>query len=125
MKAGKTPGRVGSSPAQSRAGQRSEKVAVGADPASFPVVGVGASAGGLAAVTDLLKHLPPTVGAAFVLIQHLDPKHGSLTTDILSRVSPIPVSEVKDGMRIQPRHVYVIPPNRNMRLQGRVLKLTP
>jgi two-component system, chemotaxis family, CheB/CheR fusion protein len=96
-----------------------------ADASSFPVVGVGASAGGLAAVTELLKPLPPGVGAAFVLIQHLDPKHGSLTTDILSRVSPIPVNEVQNGMRIRPNHVYVIPPNRNMRLQRGVLKLSP
>jgi chemotaxis response regulator CheB len=58
---------------------------------------VGASAGGLAAVTDLLKHLPPGIGAAFVIIQHLDPRHESLTTGILSRVSPIPVKEVEDG----------------------------
>src|SRR5262249_39692100 len=67
----------------------------------------------------------PGVGAAFVIIQHLDPKHGSLATDILSRVSPIPVSEVKNGMPIRAGHVYVIPPNRNMRLQRGVLKLTP
>jgi two-component system CheB/CheR fusion protein len=80
----------------------------------------------LAAVTELLKHLPPTgVGAAIVIIQHLDPKHGSLTTDILSRVSPMRVDEVTDGMRIQRNHVYVIPPNSNMRLLNGVLKLTP
>ena len=59
-----------------------------------------------------------------VTIQHLDPKHGSLA-DILSRVSPMPVDEVRDGMRIQPSHVYVIPPNSNMGLAGSVLKLSP
>jgi two-component system, chemotaxis family, CheB/CheR fusion protein len=104
---------------------RSPTAAPVTDSPSFSVVGVGASAGGLAAVTALLKHLPPGVGAAFVIIQHLDPKHGSLTPDILSRVSPIPVNEVQDGMRIRPSHVYVIPPNSNMRLQQGVLKLTP
>jgi chemotaxis response regulator CheB len=61
---------------------------------SFPVVGVGASTGGLTAVTELLKHLPPDIRAAFVIVQHLDPRHDSLTTDILSRVSPLPVDEV-------------------------------
>jgi two-component system CheB/CheR fusion protein len=91
----------------------------------FPVVGVGASAGGLAAVTELLKHLPAALGAAVVIIQHLDPKHGSLTTDILSRVSSMPVAEVKDGMRPQPGHVYVMPPNKNMALSHGVLKLSP
>ena len=92
---------------------------------SFFVVGIGASAGGLAAVTELLKHVPSGVGVAIVIIQHLDPKHGSLTADILSRVSSMPVDEVRDGMRIRPNHVYVIPPNSNMRLLHGVLKLSP
>jgi two-component system CheB/CheR fusion protein len=52
-------------------------------------------------VTELLKSLPHEIGAAIVIIQHLDPKHASLSTDILSRVSPMPVDEVKDGTRIQ------------------------
>jgi two-component system CheB/CheR fusion protein len=116
---------IKSSLSQSTIIKRSEKAAADSAPATFPVVGVGASAGGLAAVTALLKHLPQSIGAAFVIIQHLDPRHGSLTTDILSRVSPLPVNEVQDGMRIRPNHVYVIPPNRNMRLQRGILKLTP
>ena len=119
-------GKVKPTLSQNTRAKLSEKVAGGtARQTAFPVVGVGASAGGLAAVTDLLKHLPPGIGAAFVIIQHLDPKHGSLATDILSRVSPIPVNEVEDGMRIRPSHVYVIPPNRNMHLQRGVLRLTP
>jgi two-component system, chemotaxis family, CheB/CheR fusion protein len=91
----------------------------------FPVVGVGASAGGLAAVTDLLKHLPRDLRVAVVVVQHLDPKHGSLTPDILSRVSPMPVAEVVDGMRIQAHHVYVIPPNATLRVSNGDLKLLP
>jgi len=105
--------------------KHSEEAATTAISSSFPVVGVGASAGGLAAVTELLKHLPPALGAAIVVIQHLDPKHGSLTTEILSRVSSMPVAEVRDGMRAQHGHVYVIPPNRNMTLSRGVLKLSP
>jgi two-component system CheB/CheR fusion protein len=92
---------------------------------TFPVVGVGASAGGLAAVTELLKHLPRDVRVAVVLVQHLDPRRGSLTVDILSRVSPMPVAEITDGMRIQPHHVYVIPPNAALQISKGFLKLLP
>ena len=60
----------------------------------FPIVGIGASAGGLEAVTQLLEHLPATTGMAFVLIQHLDPSHASQLSEILSRKSKIPVHEV-------------------------------
>jgi two-component system CheB/CheR fusion protein len=72
----------------------------------FPIVGIGASAGGLAAVTELLKELPRGIGAAVVIIQHLDPEHGSLSGEILSRISPLPVSEVTDGMGVERGHVY-------------------
>src|SRR6202165_6159231 len=60
---------------------------------AFPIVGVGASAGGLEAFTQLLEHLPSTTGMAFVLIQHLDPTHTSQVPDILSRKSTMPVRE--------------------------------
>ena len=117
---GRTP-----SPAKRKAasGRRSGKNSL--TTSSFPVIGIGASAGGLSAVTQLLKHLPIPIGMAVVVIQHLDPKHGSLTAEILSRISPMPVAEVKDGTRIQRDHVYVIPPNRNLRLTRGVLKLSP
>jgi two-component system CheB/CheR fusion protein len=62
---------------------------------------------------------------AVVVIQHLDPKHGSLTTDILSRTSPMPVAEAVDGIPVEPDHIYVIPPNRMLRILGGVLKLSP
>jgi two-component system CheB/CheR fusion protein len=105
-------------------GEVSQKVST-ASPESFPVVGLGASAGGLAAVTELLRRLPDSTGASFVIIQHLDPRHGSFSADILSRVSSMPVDEVRDGMPVQPNHVYVIPPNSNMRLVRGVLRLSP
>ena len=120
----KSAGKVKSTQSQKTV-KRDGKAFAAADASSFPVVGVGASAGGLAAVSELLRHLQPGVGAAFALIQHLDPKHGSLTPEILSRISPMPVNEVQNGMRIRPGQVYVIPPNRNMRLKNGVLKLTP
>src|SRR5580658_1125241 len=92
---------------------------------SFRVVGVGASAGGLDAFTRLLRPLPIDTGMAFVLIQHLDPGHKSMLTDILSRETRMPVHEVKDGMVVESNHVYVIPPNTQMTLRRSVLRLAP
>ena len=89
------------------------------------VVGIGASAGGLEAFTQLLRHIPTDTGMAFVLIQHLDPKHKSLLTELLARVTPMPVSEVTTGLEIEPNQVYVIPPNRKMVLVGNALELSP
>jgi two-component system, chemotaxis family, CheB/CheR fusion protein len=91
----------------------------------FPIVGIAASAGGLEAFTELLKHLPTDTGMAFVLIQHLDPNHKSLLTEILARTTQMPVSEVTDGMEVEPNHVYIIPPNTKMILSQGVLQLTP
>ena len=81
---------------------------------SFPIVGIGASAGGLEAFTELLTHLPADTGMAFVLIQHLDPKHESHLTQLLSRASKMPVSELKGDTRAEANHVYVIPPKCNL-----------
>ena len=93
--------------------------------ASFPVVGIGASAGGLEAFTALLTALPPDTGMAFVLIQHMDPKHASVLTDLLQKTTPMPVREVTDGMAVQPNHIYVIPPNTLMTISKGVLSLGP
>ncbi len=93
--------------------------------ALFPIVGIAASAGGLEAFTQLLKHLLTDTGMAFVLIQHLDPNHKSLLSEILGRVTKMPVNEVQDGMTVEPNQVYVIPPNTKMMLSGGVLQLTP
>ena len=91
----------------------------------FPVVGIGASAGGLEAFTQLLSHLPINTGMAFVLVQHLDPSQKSLLSEILSRTTQMPVCEVQDGMAVEPNHVYVIPPNTMMTSAQGVLRLTP
>jgi two-component system CheB/CheR fusion protein len=91
----------------------------------FPIVGVGASAGGLEAFTQLLTHLPADTGMAFVLVQHLDPDHPSQLASLLAKATAMPVREVKDGMDIAPNHVYVIPPNANLNLSRGRLKLTP
>ncbi len=91
----------------------------------FPIVGIGASAGGLEALTELLAHLPANTGMAFVLVQHLDPTHPSQLTDLLSRVTKMPVAEVRDGMVVEPDHVYIIPPNANLAALDGVLIVTP
>jgi hypothetical protein len=77
----------------------------------FPVVAVGASAGGLEAFTDLLQHLPADTGMAFVFIQHLAPSHESMLAQLLSRETAMPVTQVEDGTVLSPNQVYVIPPN--------------
>ena len=89
----------------------------------FPIVGVGASAGGLEAFMQLLQNLPADTGMAFVLIQHLDPDHESALTQLLAKATSMPVSEVTHGMPVAPDHICVIPPNANMAIVGGVLKL--
>src|SRR5690348_289682 len=89
----------------------------------FPVVGVGASAGGLDAFTQLLKHLPADSGMAFVLIQHLDPTHASFLRDALAKATPMTVSEASDGTAVEPNHVYVIPPDADISIHGGRLTL--
>jgi two-component system CheB/CheR fusion protein len=89
------------------------------------VVGIGASAGGLEALTQLLEHLPKKTGMAFVYVQHLDPSHESMLTAILSRVAPVPVQEAKQGVRVLSDVLYVIPPNKNMLIVNGTLRLAP
>src|SRR5258706_1891695 len=91
----------------------------------FPIVGIGASAGGLEAFTQLLHDLPGTTGMGFVFVQHLAPQHESMLTELLSRTTKIPIAEVQDGMAVQPDHIYVIPPNSNMAIRQGVLHLVP
>jgi two-component system CheB/CheR fusion protein len=89
------------------------------------VVGVGASAGGLEAFTELLTHLQDDTGMAFVLIQHLDPKHDSHLTELLSKATKMPVSEVKGETPVEANHVYVIPPRRNLGFSNGILHTSP
>jgi chemotaxis response regulator CheB len=91
--------------------------------APFPIVGIGASAGGLEAFTHLLAALPPDTGMGFVLVQHLDPDHESALTQILSRATSLPVREITNDEVVQANHVYVIPPDTNLSIAGGVLKI--
>src|ERR1700730_13745061 len=91
----------------------------------FPVVAIGASAGGFEAFTQLIRALPDNTGMAFLLIQHLDPTHHSLLAELLSKAARIPVVEAKNGADLQPNCVYVIPPNVKMEILKGRLQLTP
>ncbi len=76
-----------------------------------PIIAIGASAGGLAALEAFFDTAPSDLGAAFVVIQHLDPQHSSMIAEILSRHTDMPVMQIEQDMRVEPDHVYVIPPN--------------
>ncbi len=78
----------------------------------FPVVGIGASAGGLDAFKKLLKAIPEESGMAYVLVQHLHPEHESFLTEILQRVTKVPVIEISDEIKVEPNHIYIIPSNK-------------
>lgn len=83
----------------------------------FPVVGIGASAGGLEVFSTFLKHLHTDSGMAFILVQHLDPSHQSQLAELLSRHTDIPVADAEDGAIIQPDRVYVIPAGHDLSLR--------
>lgn len=91
----------------------------------FPVVGIGASAGGYEACAEFLRKLPDDTGMAFVLILHLDPKHKSQLSELLSRSSKIPVMRAGQDMEVKPNQLFVIPENRNMTISGGRLRLHP
>ncbi len=90
----------------------------------IPVVGVGASAGGLDAFKNFFESMPSDTGMAFVLIQHLDPTHESLMVDLLSRHTKMRVVQVEDRMQVEPNHVYMIPPAHDLAINNGELYLT-
>ncbi len=92
---------------------------------TFPIVGIGASAGGFEAFTQLLQNLPAHTGMAFILLQHLDPTHSSSLTELLSKVSSMPIDEIKDNTRVKPDHIYVIPANADLTIEKGKLQLSP
>jgi two-component system, chemotaxis family, CheB/CheR fusion protein len=90
----------------------------------FPVVAIGASAGGLEAFRKLFDALPADSGMAFVLIQHLDPTHASMMVDLLTGHTKMEIRQAADGMRLEREHVYVIPPAAYLSIEERVFKLS-
>lgn len=91
----------------------------------FPVIGIGASAGGLEAFKKLLKAIPENSGMAFVLVQHLDPTHESLLPELLQKVTAIPVLEITDEIRVEPNHIYIIPSSKMLIVNDGKLELSP
>ena len=89
----------------------------------FPVVGIGASAGGLRSLESLFDRMPPDTGMAFVIIQHLSPDFKSLMDEILARHTDMAISIATHGMKVEPNHVYLIPASKELRLVDRKLKL--
>ena len=90
---------------------------------NFPIVGIGASAGGLEALEQFLGNVPEKSGMAFIVIQHLDPTQKGMLPELLQRVTRMKVLQVEDHMAVKPDCVYVIPPNTSMSILKRVLYL--
>jgi two-component system CheB/CheR fusion protein len=91
--------------------------------AAFPIVGIGASAGGLTALEQFLAHVPPQCGLAVVVVQHRDPHSEGMLVELLQRHTPMPVLQALDQMPVEPEHVYVIPPGWDLSLMHGVLHL--
>lgn len=89
----------------------------------FPIVGIGASAGGLEALELFLANVPAESGMAFVIVQHLDPTHKGIMVELLQRGTSMPVMQVKDRTRVKPDNVYIIPPNKDLSILHGVLHL--
>ena len=89
----------------------------------FPIVGLGASAGGLEALEAFVSHMPFDNGMGFVIIQHLSPKHKSIMVSLLAKDTKMTVLEIKDGMKVKPDHVYLNPPNKNVIIINGALQL--
>lgn len=107
-----------------KSNQQSSNTDSESQPESFPIVGVGASAGGLKALQSMFESLPDDSGLAFVVIQHLDPTKKSLTSELLGKHTGMRVTQVEDDPRVKPNHVYVIPPNKYLSISGGELHLS-
>ncbi len=102
----------------------SETVEAVSSPKNFFVVGIGASAGGLEALEQLFGQMVPESGLAFVIIQHLSPDYKSMMAELLAKHTTIPVHEARDGLRVEPNNIYLIPPRKNMTIFHCRLHLT-
>src|SRR5471032_3331062 len=102
-----------------------ETVSDEVDRRSFPIVGIGASAGGLHAICELIAEIRPDSGMAFLVVQHLAPDHPSLLPEILARHTSLRVVEAAEGMPVEMGYLYVIPPGTSMSLAERRIRLRP
>ena len=117
-------------PAKSRSPKRSRASVAPADLIAqpsplprFPVVGIGASAGGLQALEEFFQHLPADTGMAFVLVSHLDPDHASILHELLRKSSALPIQQITDGVALEMDHVYVGPPGKDVAILNGALQL--
>jgi two-component system CheB/CheR fusion protein len=90
---------------------------------AFYIVGIGGSAGSLEAFEEFFRNMPDDTGLAYVLVSHLDPTHKGIMPELIQRTTKMEVQQVKDGMKVQPDHVYVIPPNKDMSILHETLQL--
>ena len=111
-----------SAPARGAPEKRPEQK-TGKNDGSFPVVGIGASAGGLETIGTFLSNMSPDSGIAFVIIQHLSPQHKSIMAELLAKHTHMAVMEIEDGMRLSPACVYLNPPDKNVAIFNRSLHL--
>lgn len=103
--------------------QTTTSSSVSSGPPAFPVVGVGASAGGLESLEQLFQGIPPDSGMAFVVIQHLSPDFKSMMDELLARDTTMPIVRAEEGLTVRPNHVYLLPPRKEMTIEGGRLRL--
>lgn len=103
--------------------KKTTKSKTNSDNKKFPIVGIGASAGGLEALEQFFANTPSNAGIAYVVVQHLDPNHIGIMDELLQRVTPMKVIQITDGLKIVPDCVYVIPPNKSVSILNGVLHL--
>ncbi len=101
------------------------KVRKAKTPRSFPIIGIGGSAGSFKAIEKFFTHVPADTGMAFILILHLDPKHQGQISSVIQNYTALEVKEATDGMLVEPDNIYVIPPNKDMGIHNRKLLLMP
>jgi two-component system CheB/CheR fusion protein len=118
------PSQAGGTSAESEPAEDAAPAESCPEPTAPPIVGIGASAGGLDAFKRFFAAMPADSGIAFVLVPHLDPAHKSLMVELLSRHTAMPVVEAQDQMAVKPNHVYIIPPDKYMTIHGGILSLT-
>ena len=90
---------------------------------TFPIVGIGASAGGLEAFEKFFSNMPSDSGMAFILVPHLDPTHKSILNELIRKYTKMNVVEIEDGMDVKPNHAYIIPPNYDLKIEKKKLLL--
>jgi two-component system, chemotaxis family, CheB/CheR fusion protein len=106
-----------------RVTHKDEEQIQGAAKDNFPIVGIGASAGGLETLQDFFEHMPADANIAFVIIQHLSPQHKSIMAELLSKHTPMTVKEIEEGVRLSPGCVYLTPPDKNVAIFNHNLHL--